>query len=279
MEIKTVWAAYFSATEGTKKVVTRIAGRLAQKAGAAMETYDFTLPQVREKGGKVFGAGDLVVFGTPVYAGRVPNLLIKFVASVQGQGALAVPVVTYGNRSYDDALMELCLTLEAGGFRTVAAGGFVAQHSFSLTQAAGRPDVSDLTIASGFADQVWKKLEKGEGGEPISAKVRGNNPVGPYYTPRDRQGNPINILKVTPKTAETCGKCGKCAQLCPLGSIDPEDPTQMIGRCMKCNRCIKICPKHAKYFDDPDYLGHKADLEEKFSWPRKEPEFFVGGII
>ena len=158
MKIQTVWAAYFSATDTTKKVVTRIARRLADQSGAPLQTFDFTLPQVRREP-KQFGEGDLVVFGTPVYAGRVPNLLIKYVASVQGNGALAVPVVCYGNRNYDDALMELSLTLEAGGFTTLAAAAFSCQHAFSRTQAAGRPDTSDLTIAGGFADQVWKKGE------------------------------------------------------------------------------------------------------------------------
>lgn len=103
---------------------------------------------------------------------------------VQGNGALAVPVVCYGNRNYDDALMELRNTLEAGGFHTVAGGAFSCQHAFSLTQAVGRPDRSDLTIASGFADQIFRKVEALTSLESLSpVAVRGNDPVGPYYTP------------------------------------------------------------------------------------------------
>lgn len=278
--VGTVWAVYFSATGGTRQIVRAVAHRLAQQAGAAEKIVDFTLPQARKTPLEAFGPGDLVVFGTPVYAGRVPNLLLPFVASVRGHGAKAVPVVCYGNRSFDDALMELCLTLEAGGFETVAAGAFVCQHSFSQTQAAGRPDVSDRTIASGFADLVWQKLcsgaSTGECAGKISAKVPGSNPVGPYYTPRDRQGNPIHILKVTPKTdLSACLHCGKCARLCPLGSIDPEAPDQMRGKCMKCNRCVKSCPHGAKFFDDAAYLYHKTELEALYSWPRREPDVFL----
>ena len=229
MTTKTVWAAYFSATNTTKKVVTQIARRLSQQTACPMEIYDFTHPQAR-KTPKAFAPGDLVVFGTPVYAGRVPNLLIRFVAAVQGNGALAVPVVCYGNRNYDDALMELRNTLEAGGFHTVAGGAFSCQHAFSLTQAAGRPDRSDLTIASGFADQIFRKVEALTSLESLSpVAVKGNDPVGPYYTPRDRHGN----------------------------------------------RCVRLCPKQAKYFDDPNYLYHKTELEDLYSWPRKEPELFL----
>ena len=274
MKVNSIWAVYFSATDTTKKVVTKIATRLALRAGVPMNTFDFTLPKERSEA-KVFGPGDLVVFDTPVYAGRVPNLLIKYVASVRGQGALAVPVVCYGNRSYDDALMELRNTLENGGFHTVAGAAFSCQHSFSQIQGAGRPDTSDLTVASGFADSVFKKvsaLSSAEENVPVS--VFGNNPVGPYYTPRDRNGTPIDIRKVKPKTSEDCNQCGRCAKECPLGSIDLEDCSKITGPCMKCNRCVRHCKRGAKYFDDPNYLYHKTELEEQFSWPRKEPVLF-----
>ena len=176
MNVQTVWAAYFSATDTTKTVVTQVAQALARRCGAPLQTFDFTPPQVRRTP-KSFGPGDLVVFGTPVYAGRVPNLLIKYVASIQGPGALAVPIVCYGNRNYDDALMELCRTLEAGGFHTLSAAAFSCQHAFSQTQAAGRPDISDRTIAGGFAYQTAEKLFALSALEELGpAAVRGNDP-------------------------------------------------------------------------------------------------------
>ena len=272
MKINTVWAAYFSATDTTKTVVTQIAKELARHTGRPLETFDFTLPQTR-KTPKAFGPGDLVVFGTPVYAGRVPNLLIKYVASVQGNGALAVPVVCYGNRHYDDALMELRNTLRDGGFHPVAGAAFSCQHAFSPSQNAGRPDISDLTIAAGFAYDVFQKVEGlTDPAATVPVAVSGNDPVGP---PRDRHGNPINILPVKPKTTDACTQCGLCAQQCPLGAIDAEDAHQVPGKCMKCNRCVKHCPVGAKYFDDPNYLYHKSELEDLYSWPRKTPELFL----
>lgn len=109
----------------------------------------------------------------------------------------------------------------------------------------------------------------------VPVAVPGNDPVGPYYTPRDRHGNPINILPVKPKTSDACTQCGLCAQQCPLGAIDAEDAHQVPGKCMKCNRRVKHCPVGAKYFDDPNYLYHKSELEDLYSWPRKTPELFL----
>ena len=257
--MRTIHAMYWSATDTTKTVVRTIAQTLAQHAETDCQVFDFTLPASRETV-KTFGTDDLVVFGTPVYAGRVPNLLVKYLHTVVGGGALAVPVVLFGNRDYDDGLMELRNILEEDGFHTIAGAAFVGEHAFSRTLAAGRPDADDLAEARAFADAVWEKLTAGTYVTP--AQVGGQDPVRPYYTPRDRAGNPINILKVKPKTdPDKCDGCGICVNVCPMGSIDKSNPSLVPGVCIKCCACVKKCPTGAKYYDDPGYLYHKEELE------------------
>lgn len=62
-----------------------------------------------------------------------------------------------GNRNYDDALIELRNILEQDGFRTVAGGAFVSEHSFSKTLAAGRPDAKDLASMQEFGSKNRRK--------------------------------------------------------------------------------------------------------------------------
>ena len=76
--IERVVAMYFSPTDTTKKVVKEIAGILADHLKCEQIDVDFTLPTVRESV-QIFRKKDLVVFGTPVYAGRVPNILLKYI--------------------------------------------------------------------------------------------------------------------------------------------------------------------------------------------------------
>lgn len=266
---KKIWAMYFSATGTTEKIVTCVADELAAREGMAdgkAERYDFTLPQARE-GQPDFNENDVVVFGIPTYAGRIPNLLLKYVQSVTANGALAVPIALYGNRNYDDSLIELRNTLESNGFHTIAAAAFIGEHSFSKILAAGRPDDKDMAIAKEFASKI---ILEDRGKIP----VKGEEPIRDYYKPRDRKGTFINILKVKPLTSDACVKCGLCAKVCPMGSISPENPKDIVGKCIKCCACEKKCPMGAKYFEDAGYLYHKTELEEMYA-RRAEPELFL----
>ena len=266
MERKKVWAVYFSATDTTKKTVLTIADEAARLLGAEREDYDFTLPGMRENG---FAAGkdDLVIFGTPVYAGRVPNVLLKYLATIQGNGALAVPVVLFGNRNFDDGLIELRDILENTGFHTVAAAAFVGEHTFSKTLAAGRPDADDMKEALAFAGKIAEKV-KGlpEGEAPAPVEVEGvPHPYRGYYQPRDRKGVSIDIRKVKSLVSDACDDCKICADVCPMGSISHENVREYTGICIKCGACIKKCPKQARYYEDEGYLYHQHELEEGYT--------------
>ena len=152
MKVKKVWAAYFSATGTTEKVVTGLAKSLAKKMQVEFDCFDFTLPDVR-KLETPFQEGDVVVFGTPTIAGRVPNVLLKYLATIEGRGALAIPISLYGNRNYDDCLIELRDILAKANFYPIAAGAFIGEHSFSRILGAGRPDEKDMAIVEEFAEK------------------------------------------------------------------------------------------------------------------------------
>lgn len=114
-----------------------------EKLGVPTDSYDYTLPDSRTKT-QNYGPSDLVVFGTSVYAGRVPNKLLPAVQNCfKADGALAVPVVTFGNRNFDNGLIELRNELENNGFHTVAGAGIACRHVFSEKLAPGRPDEAD----------------------------------------------------------------------------------------------------------------------------------------
>ena len=243
---------------------------------------DFTPPAAR-RGNYQFTSDDLVVFGVPVIAGRVPNVLLKFLDTIQGGDALAVPVVLYGNRNFDDALIELRNILQDHGFHAIAAAAFIGEHSFSRILGAGRPDSSDMELSRDFARKLAGKIRRHGAAalwKAAPVPVDGHDPIRPYYKPQDRNGNHINILKVKPKLhAELCSGCGICTTVCPMGSIIQEKsgqaPAPITGICIKCCGCVKKCPNGAFYFDDPGFLYHKEELEDMYAAIRREPDLYL----
>ncbi len=261
---------YFSPTGTTEKIVTKIAEKLAEGMDLeSINNYDFTLPPKRKEYPD-FCENDIVVVGVPVYAGRVPNILLDYLSGINGKGAKAVAVVLYGNRDYDDALLELRDILVSGSFDVIGAAAFIGEHSFSYKLAKDRPDKKDLEIVADFAEKTVHNIGK----KDLQINVKGNPSYNKYYKPLDKDGNPVDIRRVTPKTKETCTDCKICSRVCPMGSIPEDNVKILIGICIKCGACIKKCPVHAKYFDDEDYLKHKQELEEEFQ-DTKEPEIFV----
>lgn len=277
MEIKTVWAVYFSGTGTTEKVTTHLARSLAEKLGADCQSHNFTQPAGRA-GELKFGPNDLVVLGTPVYAGRVPNMMLPYIqGSIHGDGTLAVPVVLYGNRNFDDGLMELRNVMAANGFHPIAGAAVVGEHSFSTVLGAGRPDGADMALVDRLAEQTAQKVRELAAPPAEPVPVEGCDPIRPYYTPRDRNGEPIkDFLKARPVTDPAkCVRCGLCARLCPMGAIDPADVSQVPGKCIKCCACVKKCPTGAKYFDHAGYLYHQHELEDQYAGRRAESRIFL----
>jgi ferredoxin/flavodoxin len=264
---------YFSATGTTKKVVSGIAKNILENIGRniTINEIDFTMAEVRKKPVQ-FTEDDIVIIGVPVYAGRVPNVLLKYLNSIVGTDTLAIPVVVYGNRNYDDALIELSDIIKLNGFKVIAGGAFIGEHSFSKTLAKNRPDEKDMDIVRYFANQIYIKIISQDKNQDVI--VKGNKPYRKYYSPKTKEGITVDIRKVIPKTNSNCNDCKQCVSFCPMGSIDFEDVSKLNGICIKCGACIKKCPTNAKYYDDADYLRHKFELEDQFAY-RREPELFI----
>ena len=274
MELRQITALFYSATGVTDKVVRTLAEALAAELSLPLTCRSFTKPGEREEN-LSFGKGELVIVGSPTYAGRMPNKIAPdFQARLQGSGALAVAAVTFGNRAYENSLAELCALLEAKGFHTVAAGAFPGRHAFTDALGEGRPDWDDRRAIRAFAGRIAGKLQGLEGPPEAAVRVPGD-PEGPYYVPKGRDGEPVKFLKAKPRMdLGKCTNCGACARFCPMGAIDPKNVAEVPGTCIKCQSCVRKCTHHAKYFDDPAFLSHVAMLEKNFQEP-KEMETFL----
>lgn len=267
-----ICGVYFSPTGTTEKVIKVLVNSVSDRLDqASIRLVDFTPLSARQKP-LHFQSDDLVLFGMPIYAGRVPNLMLPFLRRIKGAGAQAVAVVVYGNRHFDDGLVELVRLLERAGMQVIAAGAFIGQHAFSNTLAQGRPDETDLGIVESFAQAIVEKLSQTEYG---TLDLPGDHQPTTYYQPRNEYGSGIDIRPVKPVTdMDRCTDCKLCARICPLGSIDFADVSHISGICMKCCACVKCCPVNAKTFVDQDFLFHVKDLEQTCQ-TRRDAGFWI----
>ncbi|MCH5312120.1 MAG: 4Fe-4S binding protein [Prevotella sp.] len=250
-----IHAIYFSATETTRRIVAAIAGQLGGEC-------NFVSLAVQQSESPVMNHNDIVILGVPVYAGRVPQIAAERLKAIQGKGQKAIAVCVYGNRDYDDALVELCDIAEQQGFMVVAAGAFIAEHRIFPKVATNRPDEADMKNIALFADLCRRRIA---GVEAFNREtVKGNRP---YLTPAR--------VPIHPKADKRkCTRCGLCAQECPAGVIDKANPYLTDNSvCISCCRCISVCPSHARSFGGLLYkvAGWKFTKDNS---RRREAEWF-----
>ena len=277
MAIKRIWGCYFSPVGNTKKIVEGIAKACAEHLNVEVKWLNFTTPALRKDKFYEFPETDLVIFGMPTYAGRLPNKALPFIKELfKGNKTLAIPVVTFGNRNFDSSLTELNQELQEIGFHCLAGGAFVCQHSFSNKLASGRPNVEDEALIVAFVERIVEIINCEANYSQLV--IEGREEVQAYYTPLGIDGNPTNFLKAKPQTnMESCHKCGLCAAVCPMGAIDFKDTSLVPGICIKCQACVRKCPKGAKYFDDAQFLSHVKMLESNYC-DRKEAALYYARL-
>ncbi len=205
---------------------------------------------------------DVVLIAVPVWGGRVPAIAADKLRQIKGEGQKAVAFVVYGNRDYDDALLELCDISVEQGFNLVSAAAFVAEHCIFPVVAAARPDLGDQVAISRFIHETANLLKSDASLE--LGRIKGNRPY------KKAAGVPLH-----PKTdAEKCGKCLVCVTHCPTAAIDPETLETDADKCISCCRCIAICNNSARKFSGLGYKTVKFAFE-KMCAKRREPELFV----
>jgi ferredoxin len=266
MRINQVKLIYFSPTGTTRTVLENIAIGTAVND---VEHIDLTLPKSARQTIPPF-SDELVIVGAPVYGGRLPVDAIERLKQTKANKTPVVPIVLYGNREFEDALLELThLTLELG-FRPVAAGAFIGEHSYAsedIPIANGRPDSRDMEKAKKFGAQIRDKIAALLPTETLTTfEVPGSFPY---------EAGGARPMPVSPVTREEiCTVCGTCAEVCPTAAISINGAVATETElCIRCCACIKNCPESARVINAGPWLDIAHWLNENCSI-RKEPQTF-----
>lgn len=246
---------HFSPSGRSKKVSDILVGELKGN----IDHVDFMSKGKLEE--KTLSKGDLLIVNLPVYAGRIPSICIDKLHSFKGDNTKAIAVVSYGNRDYDDALLELKNILEEQGFQIISAAAFITRHSIFSEVAASRPDEKDEGIIRDFINNSLKKFQENI---ITDLNIKGNIPY--------KEVKPSPLM---PTGDDSCIECGDCVEICPVEAISMENPRETNKeKCINCTACIYNCPTGSRGYHSTVYK--LAYTKFKFdNRKRKEPEIFL----
>lgn len=262
MNISQITGIYFSPTGTTKRVAEWITERIAAGKGAGWLDLTDAVPFRPDY---TFTEHELAVVGVPVYGGRVPETARERLKKIHGKRTPVVLIVTYGNRAYEDALLELSDMLKEQGFIPAAAAAVVTEHNIAHVYGTGRPDDKDKKEMTAFAEAVKEKMKTTGGSTKLpELSIKGSRPYRPYGT------LPLKI-----SVSSACENCGTCIRKCPVQAISRTDARVTDETaCITCMRCIAVCPKHARKLGTLVTLAIRQKLK-KVCTDRKDAEFIL----
>lgn len=249
-----IWELLFSPTGGTEKVADIIA------AAFSCETVKTDMTAQDFDGSSIGIDADVCFIAMPVIGGRAPSAAIKRLSAMNGCGKKAVLIAVYGNRAFEDALVEMQDAAANAGFTVCAAVAALAEHSILRKFAAGRPDAEDAVQLTDFAAKIAAAIEN-PNPRPV---IPGNRPY------KDFKGS-----SAKPVSTQSCIKCGLCAAKCPVSAISAEKPNETdLGKCISCMRCIYLCPNGGRKVAD-EVLANVDALLTRVASERRENELFI----
>lgn len=257
---------YYSPTGTTKQVVRKIGKNTGLKL-----TCEYNIASNKALPNAEVTNSSLTIIGLPVYAGRLPITVIEALKKLKSNQSPVVIVVVYGNRAYEDSLLELKEIVSNCGFNIIAGAAFIGEHSFSTNQkpiAQNRPDKQDLEKCREFAHMVCDKLKSFDN---FATQNQIDTPGNIPY--RERKPH---SARVHPKVDnDLCTLCGICVESCPVNAIIINEMVEINGKlCTLCCACVKSCPEMAISLDNIPINKIRDNLFLNCSI-RKEPVYFL----
>lgn len=195
--IKKVIGIHFSPAGGTALMTGRLVEEIASVLReCSPEEITTECLDINRTEGIGFGDDTVAVIAMPAYIGKLPLPGIRALRAISGGKAMTVTAVSYGGRSYGNALYELNDIAEECGFTVIGAGAFAISYMARRGSSRSSAPAMDSPAIAEFGRAASSKIRRLGGCEieglrvrPAPLEVKGRKPVH-------------RISKISPKAAE-----------------------------------------------------------------------------
>lgn len=260
MKTNKIIAIYLSPYGKTKEIINKLASAIG-----GCEVEDINLNSLANRNtARNFAPNELVIVGMPVYADRLPKISAKIFKQIKGNNTPAIAIVSYGNREYGDALLELKNNLAGLGMKVISGAAIIAEHCLNENAGKNRPDQEDDLKIADYANRIKEKVSNIQSIESLeNIAVKGNIPY-----------QPLKQLQV-PVGDDNCIECGLCEENCPANAIQPSNyRLTNADLCIGCCRCVDVCPTGSRIVRNEEYNNFVKNLAV-IAKDRKEIEIFI----
>lgn len=240
---------YFSGTGNTKYVGDYLGKKLSNGDNEVKINSIDKNPKIDED-------TELLILGGPIYAGNVPEKMIRWVLrNVPNKNIDCIVYSTSAGLKNANGVISLAKKLEKKGYNILSKDTYVMPRNFYFGSYEKNTDkeIKDMVEEvdkkmDALIDKINEKsltpLEK------YTKGVLGKDLLAETFSVMARfMGKNFSV-------DDTCVKCGLCVKNCPENNIVFNDNKNIkfLNKCMLCTRCIHNCPKNAI-----NYKGEKYD--------------------
>ncbi len=184
--IRKVIGFYYSPIGGTKLMTEKLARDIAEKLDEyCPEKVGFECCDLDDDNycDLELNEEHVAVIAAPVYMGKIPVPAADALRKLEGDGVMTLVSVTYGGRSYGNALFELQRCAEDAGFKVIGAGAFMILCKALLRERKFRAPVIDETAVKRFEDAAVGKIKRLAGCEVEGLKIKPAPVEAPGHMP------------------------------------------------------------------------------------------------
>jgi flavodoxin/NAD-dependent dihydropyrimidine dehydrogenase PreA subunit len=241
---------YFSGTGNTRFVANQIE-KYYENLGENVSTFSI-------EEGTLVEDTDLIIIGSPIYAGNVPEKLIRWVLRniPDTDQSKAITFTTSAGLQNAFGTGSIATKLSKKGYKILGQLKYELPRNYYFKKYEMQSKEQSYKLFKNVKTLIPNDLEKisNEDGDYFKTKTLGIDLLAETMSVMTRfMGKSFSVNS-------NCTKCKKCIKSCPTKNIVLKSKISFKLNCMMCTRCIHNCPENAITYKGKNITQSKTSI-------------------